>query len=351
MRTSMLPIARCDRVRSLRNFDPFMRPEWRYERILQLVDAVPTPRRPTRFDDDYVRAARRFILRWRAADEYTRKLMAYENPGLCFAWMIFQRIDTDPEISFMVEARLLANQSFVDIANAIHSEPEVIEWYEALFFNVSDNLRHHDWILKHILLPAADRFAEQDDEENEDNLRRFITPPVIRPHLDFTLKFFSYFGGPVLCDFMLSGFKQGMICRTQDDIGEWLDEQWYNQIRRRSTMAAGVFEVNKYNVMELFATHSRIIELHKGADGQDERRTMIERHINAMLTEIPWTVGQQAREIFEGTVVGAYDEMAAELRDEEMLLVAAGEKPLALEEVPGLVMPSGKEVKPNANPK
>lgn len=351
MRTAFLPLSRGDRTRSLRDFDPFLRPEWRYERILQLVDALPVPKRPTRFDDDYIRAARKFILRWRAADEHQRFLLAHENPGLCFAWLVFQKINTDPETSFMIEARLLANESHVEIADAIRSQPEAVEWYEALFFNVSDNLRHHDWILKHVLLPSADRMGEDDEDEDEDDLRRFVTPPVVRPHMDFTLKFFSYFGGPVLCEFMLSGFKRGVMCHTQDDIGGWLDEQWYNHIRRRSTMAAGVFEVNKYNVMELFATHSRIIELQKGLDGQDERRTVIEKHINAMLTEIPWTVGTQAREIFEGTTIGRYDEMAAELRDEEMLLVAAGEKPMALEEVPGLVMPTGKEVKANANPK
>ncbi len=58
--------------------------------------------------------------------------------------------------------------------------------------------------------------------------------------------------------------------------------------------------------------------------------TPIERHVQAMLAEIPWTAGAAAAEVYEGTVVDKYDKMAAEVRDEELQILAAGET------VPGL---------------
>ena len=257
----------------------------------------------------------------------------------------------DFKTAFMIEARLLANQSFVEIADAVNSDPDVVEWYEALFFNVAPFLRCHDWIMNHVLTPAFDRFAESKDDEEEDDIRRFVTPPVIKPHYDMTLKFFAYFGGPMLVEFMISGFKRGVVCHSQDEIGSYLDGVFNDGFRRRSAQSVGVFEVNKYNVMEVFATHLRIMELARGIEGQDERHSLFEKHVNAMLTEIPWVVGSHAKQLFEGTSVGRYDEMAAELRDEELLLVSAGEKPLTIEEVPGLSMPVGKEVDAHANAK
>ncbi len=110
-----------------------------------------------------------------------------------------------------------------------------------------------------------------------------------------------------------------------------------------------MFEINKYNVMELFATHTRIIEVQQNAEASEDKRSLIERHIHAMLTEIPWTVGNDSKEVFEGTVIGDYDKMAAELRDDELMLITAGERPHGIEEIPGLRIPTtrglDKEVK------
>jgi hypothetical protein len=188
--------------------------------------------------------------------------------------------------------------------------------------------------VKHVLLPASDRFVEHDDDDND--APQFKTAVVVRPHLDMTLKFFAYYGGPIMCEFMISGFKRGQIVHTQDEIGDYLNEQMMIDCQRRSAQAMREFEINKYNVMELFATHTRIMEIQKSAESQEERHSTIEKHIHGMLTEIPWTVGADAREVFEGTVVGEYDEMSAELNSEELMFIGAGQRVDALETIPDL---------------
>jgi hypothetical protein len=336
---------------SLRDGDPFLRPEWRFERTLEMVDVNP-PGRILRHDDDYIKMARSYMLRWRKATPVMREKIKRENIGLWKAFEIHEKAQTDPEVAFIVQAMTLANFPLEEIADYAMTWPTAIEWYGALFFDAAPKLRHEGWVLKHILLPAADRFTPaMDDDDGVGFTGRFITPPVVKPHLDMTLKFFSYFGGPILCQFMLAGFKRGVTCHTQDEIGAWLNEQWMVSVQSRSTQAAGVFEINKYNVMELFATHARIMEVQMTVEDGGERRTLIERHIHAMLTEIPWTVGSEAKAIYAGTDIGRYDEMAAELRDEELLLVAAGDHVPNLEKLPGMVMPLGpdKEVK-HGNP-
>jgi hypothetical protein len=159
--------------------------------------------------------------------------------------------------------------------------------------------------------------------------------------MDYTLKFFGYFGGPILVDFMLSGFKRGLKCNTQDDIGEWLNEATMLTWAKRSAQAAMVFDVNKYNVTDLFMVHTRLMEIQRSTESQEERHSVMEKHIHGMLTEIPWTVGKDAYEVFEGTAIGESDQMAAELNSEEIMLVSAGQRVPALDDIPDLKVGMG----------
>ena len=321
--------------KDVRLFNPFLRPDWRFERVLKLVGRVPTPGRTTKLDDGYIKEARSFLLKWRKG-EAAREQLLMDNPGLYYAYLIYDNIQTDPEVRFMLEARLLSGQPFTEIADALKTLPKTIAWYEKLFFNIRPFLVHHDWIVKHVLLPSSDRFIENDDEDDDDDVaaHAHTVPLIVRPHLDMTLKFFSYFGGPIMCEFMIGGFKRGMSVNTHDDISPWFNEQWQLTLQRRSTQAAGVFEVNRYNVIDLFSTHSRIIELQRSAESGDERRTVVESHIHAMLSELPWTVGKQARELYSDSMIGEYDEMAAELNSEELMCIGSGEEPTYLDELP-----------------
>ncbi|MGO8691451.1 MAG: hypothetical protein ACLQLG_17650 [Thermoguttaceae bacterium] len=68
-----------------------------------------------------------------------------------------------------------------------------------------------------------------------------------------------------------------------------------------------------------------------------------ERLTAAMILEIPWCHGDLAKEIYKGTNVGKYDECSAELRDEELLLAAAGEKFDQMEEIKNLTVPLSRD--------
>ena len=324
----------------VRLYDPFLRPDWRFERVLRLVSRVPAPGRTTKRDDEHIKAARSFMLRWNRGEEWRENLLD-ENPGLYYAHSIYANLHMDPEVKFMLEARLLADQPIEEIADRLKTMPETVSWYERLFFNVSPFLQHHDWIVKHVLLPSSDRFVEHDDDEDDGAPAPQGTPLVIRPHLDMTLKFFAYFGGPILCDFMISGFRRGNVVQGSEDISSWLDDQWRVTLQRRSAQAAGVFEVNRYNVMELFATHARIIELQKNSESGEERRSTFTRHVSTMLSQLPWTVGRRgAEQISEIGAMGEMDNAAAEINDEELILIGSGEVPDSVKEIDNLSIES-----------
>jgi hypothetical protein len=331
--------------------NPFLRPDWRFERVLRLVGRVPTPGRTTKRDDSYIKQARSFVLRWRKGEE-AREALLYENPGLYYAYLIYDRLHSDPETRFMLEARLLANQNVNEIAQSLKTMPETVSWYEKLFFNVNPFLENHDWVVKHVLLPSADRFADEtEDPEVEGDANS--TPLIIRPYLDMSLKFFAYFGGPFVCDFMISGFRRGFEVQDPSGMSDWLNDQWKLTIQRRSAQAAGVFEINRYNVLELFATHARIIETQKDSESSEERRSGFQRHVSSMLSQLPWTVGRRgAEQISQTGAMAGMDSNAAEIDDEELMLIGSGVVPDSAKEVTTLTIDSrvDTEVK-DAEPK
>ena len=332
--------------RDVRLADPFLRPNWRHERVVRMLSSVP-PERTKRSDDEWVQGYKRFLFQWNKGEDKRDKLM-YDNPGLYFAYIMHDRMFTEPEMRLMMEARLLAGVSYADIAHDCKTIPDTIEWYERLFFNVSDFLPHHDWILKHVLLPSSDRFVEDDPDDDDVAFKPRPSSEVVRPHLDMTLKFFAYYGGPLACDAMISGFRRDKKVTSQEDLPEYFHEQFMAQLTRRSAQAAGQFEINKYNVLELFATHTRIIEIQRSAESAEDRHNEFEKHVNAMLTELPWTAGVESTRLFAGSSIGKFDEGSAELNEEELMIFGSGRKPESVDGVATLTISSRKEPGKNA---
>lgn len=333
-----------DHVEHMRNWDPNLHPEWRLERVIEILDDPQNNKRISRRDDEYIKHARSFIAKWRTGSKNVRQNLKYDMPGMYFAQKMFDDIQTEPNATFTIEAMLLAGMSDEEIASKANTEPPAVEWYEAVFFNVRPRLKKNIWILNHVLVPAVDRFADAEAAKTAETPGTpFRAPPVVKPHFDMTLKFFAYFGGPVICEYMLSKFKNGVIARSVDDIGDWLDDCWAHAARARSTQAVGMFEINRYNVMELFAVHNNIIATARGLKDGEARATEIENHIYGMMADIAWTSGDTAKAVFNDTSLGRYDEMAAELRDSELQCVGAGIELPSFKDLDKMQIPLSKD--------
>ena len=333
----------------------FRTPDWRWDRVMKLVDRKDKAGRCTRRDDEYVRIGRNFLLRWRKEDvtEQERENLMFEMPGMYFAYDFFRRLHDDHEASMYLQARLLAGQTPEQIGEAMGIMPEAVIWYAAMYFDVTDKLKHRDWITKHVLVPALARgstppkMVSNDDEDDEPDVPQtpFKDSTVARPFLDGSLKLFAYFGGPHLVDLMIGGMESGKPLTSPDDLRNWMDGTWSTILRRRSMQAAMSFELNKYNVMELFAVHTRIIEIERSEESSDQARTTTERHIKAMVDEIPWAVGDDGVKLYGGTTVGRFDAMAGELRDDELLRVASGQTAPTLADFPDKLPPPRRDKK------
>jgi len=326
----------------------YRKPEWRWDRVLTMVDRNDSPGRCTKHDDEFVREARKFTLLHRGAeDNEAREKLFWDNPGLYYAYDFYMKRENPAECegAMFIEARLLARQNYEQIAAAMTTHPEAVRWYEALFFNVMPYLNARDWITKHVLMPAFDKHHNNVMAPDDGVALPFRDSTVAYPFKDGSLKLFAYFGGPFIVDFMIQGLQAGKPLTSGEDLASWLDKTWSNTVRRRSAQAAMQFEINKYNVTELMAIHSRIIELDNSEEAQDKQKTATDRHIQALIDEIPWAVGDEGKKTYGKTIVGRFDEMAAELRDDELLQLAAGQAvPRLAKDFPERLPPPRKKI-------
>jgi hypothetical protein len=218
--------------------NPFRRPQWRADRVLQLVEHRPAPLRPRIFDDHYVRVYRRFLLLYLAAgaDENQRYAASMERPEVYHAHML--RYHPDTEWRQILEARILTQEPLSEIAKRFLTSDKAIELYEALFFNIRDRLNCRDWIAKQIIGPRECLVPSRHGTLTEDQR-------------GFLYRLFAYHGGPLALDALIAGLSPDKLPPSRQDLAGWFDDALVQLVRSRAVAAAGVLDVDRNNVLHL----------------------------------------------------------------------------------------------------
>jgi hypothetical protein len=263
-------------------FNPFRTPEWRSDRAMTLAGNQPRRLRAARHDDKYVREYAKFLARYlpaaEANDEEAKMQLFAKNPGLYYAQEI--HFQEDYEWRAIVQARLLTDASFEQIAKGIGTMPMAIYWYERLFFDVRDRLDCHDWIVKTVLGTVIDRSANREGT-------------VTEHQRNMTYKLFGYFGGQLVLDTIVSGFNRGTLPSRVNEVANWFDVTVKNLIRSRAAAAARVFEVNKFNVMQLFELQLGVITSDLQAKSQQSGpQSPLTKNVAALLEMSPWALAK-----------------------------------------------------------
>jgi len=143
----------------------------------------------------------------------------------------------------------------------------------------------------------------------------------------------------VMLDHVLSGFRRGNLARSGDDIAKFYEDNYMTGNNKRSAMAVHTFEVTKYNVMQLFEINNQIIAMNRSSEALQQNKDEMHKAIAATMSGLTWAYGREGVALSKGTAMEKYDESAAELRDDELAMLSAGEKPSTIEGIEKLKMP------------
>jgi hypothetical protein len=263
--------------------DPTCTVDWRWRRVRALC-GTETPARASRLDDEWVKKARRFLLRYRQAGSSADRLY-FEEPDLFLAYRIFESraSDSTSTMATILEARLLTEDTYASIAKHAKTTPGAIRCYSKLFYDVRPHLDSKDWILAKAILPSID--ADYDRREPYHGQAKVLA----RSWIDSSLRLFGYLGGSHLLDHVLFHFPTDLRARSSADVADVLDVYLKTVIRSKAVLAMSALPINTYNAVEVANLHVSLMVLQKDDDGKTKERFLTEA-VDAIMNSAAWEV-------------------------------------------------------------
>jgi hypothetical protein len=159
-------------------------------------------------------------------------------------------------------------------------------------------------------------------------------------------KLLGYTLGPEALDELLGTSAAGKEAFKVGGLAGWFFQQTQDVLQSKQFVAAS--NLNPEDQKHVAPLLQLVLQgLRSQAKSDDRPLTSFEQIVNAMLQELPWCKGPE----LTPEPLRKWDERAAELRDEEMMLVAAGEElPAELKDVENLEFPFPRVKTPKGQP-
>lgn len=308
-------------IADFQRFNPRRPLNWRFDRAQTLIREE---KRASKGDDPITVRARRFLYLWNNMEPEQRIELFAFDPGLYYAHDIYNADDL--QLKTTIETRLLAGQDDATIADGLNTLPEAIAAYEALFYNVRDRLKSRDWVQRTALYPAMQRGVDD-------------------MGFEFCAKLFAYFGGPAVADELLHMCDPNDRPSDTKDVSRYWERQLTRTLKRRSLQAAQFFEINKFNVIQLFSVVNDVRNLEHTIEQGDTNKTDLEQTAISLMSEIKFIAGLTVQSQAEGTVGAEFTGSAVELRSDEALRLTDGRVPEDLKELATLTLPPPRKRK------
>ena len=283
--------------------NPLRPTNWRWERARSLREAGKM--RLAGSEDTWTKAALKLQLaQQRATEPSAQFAIAEAFPDLYYAHSLYRRLSGDENkhpLRYMIEARLLADETDEQISSSSGVDPEIIKWYEKIFFNVRDKLQYHDYILAVAIGPAL--YTGMSERE-----------------YDLLWKTLGYlYGTKVLNAFIKSTTKQ-FKPESDEEVEACIMTDASSALRRKAAIAARTYAINGFTQSDLLNTYTRFLELEKEGEGNTARDFYL-NNVQFILNKLPWVAGDEK---MDHPRLIPYDSQSAELRTDELLAIAAG---------------------------
>lgn len=234
-------------------------------------------------------------------DDDDRYRLMDAHPELYSAYLIFRRGDNDDKhpMRYALEARLLADQSYREIAMLLGLNVKTIEYYEKLFFNIEGKLQNSDYIMTCVLGPSIHSGLSDRD-------------------YDLLWKLFGYLYGPVVLDSFISTTSRKFKPETNAEVDTALAEDTRSSIQRKVAVIARTYTVNPFSQSELLHIYARLLEVEKDM-GQEKAHDVILQNVQVMMDKLPFKLSDDKQ-------VGS-----AEVRTQQLLELSTGQEPNIIE--------------------
>jgi hypothetical protein len=223
------------------------------------------------------------------------------DPDMFWAYSIWS--EDKNQMRWALEARVLAGETDEAIAEKMGTEVGVVEAYINVFFDVREKLNRPDYIQGVILADA-------------------VTRGLSERHYDLLWKMIGLQGGEYALDAAINRGPSVPKPTSADEVGGFLQDFAINTMKYKAALAAVTIPVNSHTQLPLIEAFVKYVEIERTTDNATKAQHSIIDNIGQMLVGLPFKVGTKLDS--EGSKMLPFDGQAAELRGDEMMILAAG---------------------------
>lgn len=280
-------------------------PHWRWLRAVQ-VDAGGAKASRNRDGEGgfaWIRRAVRLKRHYERAGNRPEPLYAlmFRDKDLFWAHSIW--LEEKKPTRWGIEARVLAGETDEEIAAKIGTEPEVIAAYVNVFFDVRDKLHNLDYVQNVIMADAVTRGLQE-------------------RHYDLLWKLLGYKGGKHVLDAVISRGTPVAKPESEDSVGTFFQDFAISSMKYKAALASLTVQVNTHTQLPLIESFVKYVEIERNSDNAMKAQSTIVDNIGVMLSALPFKIGTKLDS--EGVKMLPFDNGAAELRGDEMLVIETG---------------------------
>jgi hypothetical protein len=292
--------------------NPLRPPDWRWRRAMGIIacnQPAATRRRDGPIGFKWIRKIVRF---WdmleHARSDWDQQTVATLFPDLFWAWYTWQ--NDNSTLKRQAEAYMLARCDSWETAFKTGLLPDAVDAYACVFFDVAEKLNHTGYILNVVLGPQLQRGLNDQ-------------------HYDILWKLYAYYYGPHAVDSLVSKMTNPMWCSSPDTLSAAYQDDTINTMKMKSSLAAKTVPITRDTQLELLHIFNKFVEIERSTDSIGKAQDQMLEHISAMLTSLPFTIGNRDPRLGELIPPGpsdAYSHTHVELSYEETMRVAAGQE-------------------------
>lgn len=284
---------------------PRREPHWRWLRAVQIdgggLRASKALDGPTGFE--WIRRAvklKRHFARSGGRHERLYALMLRDS-DLFWAHSIW--LEEKAPTRWAIEARVLAGESDEEIADKVGTDVSVISAYIETFFDVREKLNKPDYVVNVVMADAVIRGLQE-------------------RHYDLLWKMMGFHGGKHVLDAVINRFISIAKPDSPDLVAGFFQDSAINSVKYKAALAGMTVQINTHTQLPLIDSFVKYVEIERTTESATKAQTSIIDNIGAMLTAMPVTVGTKLSSA--SVKLLPYDNGAAELRGDEMLILASG---------------------------
>lgn len=237
-------------------------------------------------------------------------------------WAYSMWLEDKMPTRWAIEARVLANESDEEIAYKLGTTTEIVEAYINVFFDVRQKLDHFDYVLNVIMADAVSRGLQE-------------------RHYDLLWKMFGLIGGPHVLDATIRRCAEIGKPSSPDGVAGFFQDLAINSMKQKAAIATMTVPVTSHTQMPLIDSFVKYVEVERTTDNASKAQTSIVENIGAMLTSLPFKVGTKLDSVTAKML--PFDDGPAELKHDEMMIVATGGKLDNTADIHNLKYPGGNE--------